>query len=451
MKRFLAFCLMLIIVATSTAYAAGSEFKTGPYYMIADFIQEFQTIHPELTVTSGPTDYRTTDDLISAFLTGTFDLDAVELSTLSFDIDPIIGKGYLADLSSNATIAETVSKMYPDIQKVVTRNGKIYGLPVGISFDFLSIDPSVWKEAGLTEKDIPTTFGEFLDFLERWIAWTKSGANERHFVINGYFDEVLYNEGSYCAFLSELLLNNYMMQLDYAGEELTFDSAELRTLLERCDAIGHQLYEVESNPLAGPSLLVNGVLASMENLLCLRITADQPKLIKAYLAIMVVNADSEQQTLGQELALLNLQSKQTIGEAAYLFQAAEPVRDPYYDENIATWQKKVNDLQAQLDSTQNLTAEARGKLEGDLEQYRATLDEVSAPENEYMISQNDLDIYKQYADSIYIQMPGVFSIGTENGRMLQQLIDRYAAGLVTVDQLIQRLEEVAWMVQMEGN
>ena len=451
MKRILACCLMLVIVATSTAYAASSEFKTGPYYMGADFIQEFQTIHPELTVTSGPINYRTTDDLISAFLTGNLDLDAVELSTLSFDLDPVINKGYLADLSSNATIAETVSKMYPDIQNTVTRDGIIYGLPVSISFDFLSIDPSVWTEAGLTEDDVPSTFGEFLDFLEGWVAWTKTGANERHFVINGYFDEVLYNEGSYSAYLTELLLSNYMMQLNYAGEELTFDSTELKNLLERCDEIGHQLYEVEPNPLAGPSLLVNGSLASMDHLLCLRMTANQPKLIKAYLDIMVVSADSTQQALGQELALLSLKSKQATGEAAYLFPAAKPVRDPYYAETIAIWQKKVDDLQTQLDNVQNLTAEARGKLEDDMEQYRAILDEVSAPENEYLISQNDLDTYKQYAESIYIQMPGVFSLGTENGQMLQQLIDRYAARLITANQLIQRLDEVAWMVQMEGN
>lgn len=443
---FLMVAMLFCYIAPATA--SESQMKISYYSEQDESVQEVRDRHPNITFVCDTLSANTTDELISAFLTGSFDFDIFPLFTSTYDVSTIIDKGYLADLSEYPGIKMQVERMYPDIQNLVVREDKVYGLPVGITFDFLSYDPEVWEAAGLTVEDVPSTFGEFLDFLESWVEWNRSGANEKHFVISDSFSEDLYNETSYTAYLTELLLNSYMMQHEYAGTVLEFSSNEFRRLLARCKEVGEKLYEIEKNPLAGQALLNNGMAASMKYLLSMRITPDQPKLIKAYVSILAAYTDSEQQEISAELAM-KLLERNSLN--AYLYKDALPVRDPSFDDNVAIWQKKIDDLQGQIDNADSLSAEAKAKLLDDLDRYKAVLMMISAPENEFLISQEDLDIYKQYADSIYIQNPGVFALGTENGQMVTKLIDRYAAGLVTVDQFIQRLDEVAWMIQMEIN
>ena len=66
-------------------------------------------------------------------------------------ISRLIEKGYCADLSQNADIMEKVSAMYPEVVEPLMVDGKLYGVPVGMSGTCYGVNMELWESLGLTE------------------------------------------------------------------------------------------------------------------------------------------------------------------------------------------------------------------------------------------------------------------------------------------------------------
>ena len=63
-------------------------------------------------------------------------------------------------------------------------------------------------------------------------------------VWNGW-DASVYNSSSYTQLLTEILIDNVIMQSEFAEQELSFSADELIPLLKRAQVIGQRIYELE--------------------------------------------------------------------------------------------------------------------------------------------------------------------------------------------------------------
>ncbi|MEF9880136.1 MAG: hypothetical protein RR975_12030 [Clostridia bacterium] len=72
-------------------------------------------------------------------------------------------------------------------------------------------------------------------------------------------------------------------------------------------------------------------------------------------------------------------------------------------------------------------------------------------EQRYLISENDLKLYRSYGENLYFQAPSIFDPATPEGQNIKQLRDQFAAGDLTVEQYIGQLDQLSWILEKEDN
>lgn len=222
------------------------------------------------------------------------------MTSSSFDLKRMFSKGYCSPLSSSAVLTEKLSEMYEPIQRLLTHDDNIYGAPFHCYVGYYTYCPDAWAEAGLTAEDVPTSFVEYLDFLEAWAEHIRDNPEDEISVSNA-FDSEQYGEHSYISYLVDRLITNHIMQCNYAGEPLRFDTPLFRELLERCQSIGTDLYLYEPEQKADLALFEDLYgMRELKHLVPLRLTSDQPVLIKATLYTAFLNVRSQHQALATE-------------------------------------------------------------------------------------------------------------------------------------------------------
>lgn len=448
-------CLILLCVfCTLRVFALADSEGTltiGSFSELSEGCQMLRERYPDAAVSCAPLSALSTEELVRALLTRNFDYDVFSLSTNAFDIRTLAERGYCADMSANPDVMALVERMYPSIQREIVLDGQVFALPYACSLDYLAYDPEAWAEAGLSEGDVPGDFSAFLDFLEHWLRQAESGEVPTHSIFAD-FEETLYTRDSYAVRLLELLLKQHLMQQSFADSPLDFSDAAFRTLSERCVDIGHRLYAIEPQANTQPPLFQFPIGTSMSDLqymIPLRLDDAQPILISATLNVMVIHSESDAKELAMVFAVYQAAHYQDGLFAAFLFRDAEAIENPMYASNIAAWQTRVDETKARLEQADGLTPDARNELEAQLARYEASLAKVSDDANRFLITEDALDVYRQYCESVYFQPPTVFDPATEDGQEAKKLCARYASGAIGIDQFVKRLDEMAWMIQME--
>ena len=121
-----AICLTILFqssaIGETELFFEGSDKNSAAY-------QKFVKSHPECIVNTETNIYRSTNEIISALLTGEFPYDTFVMTTTSFDIKKLMDKGYCAALSESPVIQKELEQMYEPIQQQLTYEGKLYGAP----------------------------------------------------------------------------------------------------------------------------------------------------------------------------------------------------------------------------------------------------------------------------------------------------------------------------------
>ncbi|NLO85198.1 MAG: extracellular solute-binding protein [Clostridiales bacterium] len=416
----------------------------------SDVYKQFVRENPEIDLKFESIIYNSTDELIGEMLTGEFPYDVFTMYTQSFDIDQLIAKGYCASLPDNPLIAQKIGEMYPSVQQQFIRDGVIYGVPYESASIYYAYVPETWEAAGLSAKDVPTSFTGLLDFLDMW-AERIADEPEYNICVTNVFDSELYDENSYISYLVQRLVENYIMQRSYADEPLRFDTPIFTKLLNRCVETGKALYENEPEQKGEMQLFnENGYsMADLATLVPLRMTEDQPILIRSMLTAYFLNAASP----NKELALKFIETSLAAlsdRTGAYLYSNAAVVEDPQYEPMVEEWQGRVAEIERQLENTQDMDPLARAELEITQEVFIDALEDVSNPRNRYIVPQEELDVYRSYGDSLYFQPPSVFDPNTENGQNVRQLMERFCSGSMDAAEFVERLDQLAAMIEMEN-
>ncbi|NLO84082.1 MAG: hypothetical protein GX096_01430 [Clostridiales bacterium] len=125
--------------------------------------------HPEIDIEFN-NDLSTEDftSLANAMVSGEDSLDIISINGEYSPLARIIDKGYAADLSAYPEIMDVISTMDPSLTSCLMRDGKLYGIPIGLDGNGLGYMPETLEAVGMTEDDLPTTFVQLLEFFANW-------------------------------------------------------------------------------------------------------------------------------------------------------------------------------------------------------------------------------------------------------------------------------------------
>ena len=452
-QRWIAFVMLAVFMLSISSAQAESTLKLNG--VNTQFLGDFSQHHTDVKLNEEDYKYyATTGEIVSDLLLGAFDYDVFEMSNAFIDYRMIMEKGYCLDISSSEIIQNAIQQLHPVFAEQCVVDGKIFTMPHCMQMNYMAISSEALEQAGIKNVERPTTFPEFLDFLEMWIAYLQENPDcEVAMLCMGHWgDPSWYYPDSYTSFLVEQLLLNYMMQKEYAGETISFDDEELILLLERCYQIGQDLYLYDPAVQVSTSVLqrVESMIIDDYDFLSLRLHGEQPHLISVYVTLYAANAMTPNPELCIELMEAMCINNWPIYNT-YFYKNSEPLLDPQYDNRVEQMQSMIQNTQYQL-GNDNLDAAYRAELEFRLERQQANLQKLLENDEErYLVSTDELEQFCAYVDCLYVQMPGLFHANdVENAQAFQQLKKRFSTGQMSAVELVKELNRMAWMIEMEG-
>jgi hypothetical protein len=132
------------------------------------------------------------------------------------------------ELSGSAEVMEAVQSMYPVIAGAVTRDGKLYGVPVRMSGETFGLNRALWEDLGFAEDEIPTTFYELIEFAANW--------DPAEYPEINLFDQ----SSSHKELLLGRLNDLYIAYQSKQGQALDFDTELYRKLIKAMDGMEDQ-------------------------------------------------------------------------------------------------------------------------------------------------------------------------------------------------------------------
>lgn len=445
----LVICMVCICIFT----AAGGETliqNFGPEQFKG--YEAFRARHPDVQVEHASEFYSNTAELTAAVVARSLQNDLLSLYSNQIDGRAFMKKGYCMDLSGYPEIVAAVNRMYPRIREQCMVDGKVYGLPWLIYLSCYTVNQEAWEYTGSSVDDIPDSFAGMLDWIEKWL--DRAEAEDIRDVNVAIADPYGYDSASYPRWLTDQALKQYILQQQFAREPLRFDEPELRELLVRCKTLGDRLYQQEE-PLDEEGLVHhyvlleggNGLFQDMRTLVMTRLFDGQPMVLDASMGIVVIPSTSSHQELAADLlcSVAPLEEVYPLGRQVFFFEDAPLQEDPQYSARKAASEEAVAELQKAIES-----AEKKGKSTAALEEKLET--ELRSQKNlsPYLISPKIVEAYRSLVDGLFFPSPSVF-YGTEEDMVaFDGLKEQYAAGVITVDDLLSRLGQMAQMMEAEN-
>lgn len=314
MKRIIVLMLVLCPITSLFAPACAEtvplRFVTNAMNLVEDWLEEH---HPDVkyenlydTADSWRTGGAHTAQVLEA-LQSEDGPDLLMLESSLCDFEKVLKSGLVEDLSGNTDICAALSQMYEPFQALVTgEDGGVYGMLYGVYGFGMHVIPASWAAAGLDTADAPQSYEELLEFAARWAERAEAG-EAGNICLNtlrscGY----LMDDRRYTLWLTDLLLDTWIMRHQAAGEALIFNTPEFIALADRARETGRALAGAEGKPTADALSLYDGLFSGgtgyggpedlYTNAFPMRLTADEPARIKAYGFLFVVRKEARMRT-----------------------------------------------------------------------------------------------------------------------------------------------------------
>ncbi|MDO4838748.1 MAG: ABC transporter substrate-binding protein [Clostridia bacterium] len=454
MKRF--FCIVFVVILC-IAYTISSHAEEIKFYHCIDQWDEgfkiFQKDHPDVTYARTREYYSNASVLAGKLITHELNSDILGLQLTEINVKEIIEKGYFLDLSDSNIISNAISQMVPAIAEAGMVDGKIYGLPYFVAFDYWSADADAWERAGLDVSQIPHSYPEFLDFVEAWCERIEEEP-EADIRIDGEYEASLYDSSHYTLLFTGMLLDEYIMQKAFANEELSFNEEELTPLLERTKELGQRLYEAEpaiqvTDDGFGYSLFrrtTRPAWPTDSNLIVsMRMNEEQPQIIQTIVDVLTINSGTASPELCIEL-LERMAENPSRENKPFLYQNAEPVERKDYASSLETTKGHIQETEEKLKDP-TLDDDEREELEESLSSYQNVL--AHAEDDRYIVSPSQLADYQQNTSHLYVAVSGTLACGTDGFNNMTDLKKQFASGLLSTSEFLEQINRLARMIQLE--
>lgn len=325
-------------------------------------LAEYKREHPNQEIDIQQTGALSAEDFFRDFQAQSApDIIGVEnMETLEILID----KGYCADLSANGEIAAAMDRMSPLLSGPLHRGERIYAIPYYAVFSpqIPGYHPEAMRQLGITEAELPATWSEFFDFIEKWAfdpALEENGIVliRQPFTLYGIRETILLS-----------IAEQQIALCQQAGASITFDTPAVRELLTRLDELSGTLDALEAAYTAQaeyaesepPALLIldytpivgDGDKAMNTNcvMLPLRIAQDTAMLFPVHQGFLVIHAGSEHIDDALRLFELILAHMEQRTKVLLFSDQRAPVEKTHYQSSLAEYKEREEAAEQRIQS-----------------------------------------------------------------------------------------------------
>lgn len=403
--------------------------------------------------------YVNADQLASMFLTGNVPVDIMTINAYGFDLDKLIQKGYLADLSGSPAIREHLSSMAPNLSRAFMEGEKIFALPGNIQVFPLSARIKAFSDLGL---DYPTSITGLVELAEEWMG----GLYKEHPEYNLFSSEPNIKKT-----LKNLVIDKYISGKLGAGEELAFDTPLFRGLMQRIDAIDWQGFdqdpdwenETSRNALEEfwqkTSLLETGMGYEPRYMgsfsrdpehqtkpLVLPLEDGMEAYNEADFNLLVVLSSSKNQEAAQRFLEHFIQKLNQVEKAAVNLQATAAIPNPNYEKELKDIEKGIAQVEAQLKKAEGVE---KSNLEEILKNSRSYY-ELRKETGRMLVTEEDMAEIHAVVSRLVI-FTGKGNAQRQAFNDDYELREQYYKGVISLDQFIKQVDDKLRLVRMEYN
>lgn len=425
---------------------------------------EFSNTHSDVAVVLS-SDYVEDAQMIESMLNRDATVDIYVLNASQRAYSAMYERGYMVEME-NPDIVSAVERMYPAVQKAVMKDGKVVAVPVSVYGWMLGVDYTAFEKIGMTKADIPTNWVDFLHMLNELSGKLPADGSVRVFGEYMTQRDVRSN-------LMEAILQSYQLYLGQDGVEISYDTPELRAILEALDQLDLAALGVpEENPelddsvsmAAGVAIIDStaqerevrtlvefyvgctlGNLYSQSRALPLAVSADVPGLLPMDLTVAIVNPFSKNVELAQEFLVEMLGNLDNSARYSISDECNEPLRSRYYEQNIKSYQESIAQMEAELETAEEVD---KPVIEENLRQMRESM-ETFEKEGSWDVTAEDIEWYRSLSDQLAVQQYNYMYSG--DGSETYDLVQQYVEKEMDAATLLKEIDRKVRMMVLEGN
>ncbi len=362
---------------------------------------------------------------------------------------------YLHPLTSSEKIKAAVERMYPFIQNAVKFDGDVYLLPYNL-YNYGSMAPinryaysdEVFKDMGLTEADVPQTYGQFLDFINRYQNELSTQYKDVEFIQNMPYYNMFWN-------MATRILNTINLASIKDGQSPNYNTPAIQELfakLEKTDFYGFydpkENNEYEYNEKKAIFSETNGLIDISKGFtpITLKLDENSAPLNVASMTAVAVNELSQNKDNAMafvEFILDNLdQKKQTL----LYTDVNEPVKQSYVDAELERTNKLIEETKAAMEKDKAEGGKNQKALQEELDSWELNLKYTK--ENLYDLTEEEIKKYNEIADTFVVITSNVFDYSSEQ---INSLLQRYFDKNIGSQEFLAELDRYIKMMTLEGN
>jgi ABC-type glycerol-3-phosphate transport system substrate-binding protein len=417
-------------------------------------VEDFNTANPDVTFSFLDVYPETTMDLVMHMTGGDSAADVYALYLSGYNLNALYEKGYFAGLEDSEIIKNTVSAMYPFIKNELMRDGKIVALPFITQNRLNGYNPKAFEAVGLTEKDVPKTYGELLDFV---ITWGGTYAEQ-------YPSMSLFGYGAdpklYKRIVAQSIVEEQMYACRRRGEPVKYDTPEMKELLEKLMAADFsvidalmpdstandyatlddwpkQMFQIWNGASTGASY------TDFFSYMPLELYENEQPVVLAEVQVLLINPYT--QNYDDALRFVEYMAGNMFDITRYNLMPGEndPVRDPGFQ---AEWfDKEISDAEKALKEAKE---EDKRNIQDRLDFLHTEYDQQKR--FEWLISKESIASFRALDPYFMLQKPNpMFGMGS-NDEITDLFYNRFLDGQITVDQFLKEMDRKLRMIELEN-
>ena len=415
-------------------------------------VEAFSSANPDITFEFIDTYPESTMDLTMHMGSGSSAADVYVLSSSMYNLDALYEKGYFADLKDSEVIRETLDAMYPYVKDSLARDGQIIALPYKSTYYVYTYSPQAFEDVGLTEADVPTTYGELLDFIGRW---AEDYAEE-------YPSMSLFGQDAdirvYRQIVTQSILEDRIYDCLRKGEPVTYDTPPMRALLEQLTNTDFSVINALSPAPTSddeniaderPSNLFQtsvGVGAQAGNIrlfsyMPLALFEDTQPVVLADTQMLLINPYTQNYDTAK--AFLEFGASNLAGEARIelMPEENEPLRDPGF--NVSQMENSIKMMKERLekaDEADKIVQETLNILQWEYDNRELF---------EWLVSSKSIAALRSLDPYFMLQISNPMLGMGANEEISNLIYNRLLDGQISVEQFVRELDQKLRMIELE--
>jgi hypothetical protein len=326
---------------------------------LTEAVKAFNQLYPGVPVVIDQSTYVSTAEDLSEAMQGSNPADLYGMSLNAISLSTLAKKDYL--LALDDSMGDYAATLNERVREACSYNGTFYAVPTYTYAYTIGYNLKAFEKVGLTEDDVPKTYSEMLDFIDRW-------QNE---FAEEYSEMSLFESMQWIDMKTQLLsslLNYRELQCKVSGETLSFNDSALLETLEKFsqtdfygfydpnaessdDDVYYEEYETDGTPRFLFTSYYSLQPQSYDNQkymkpLVLTISEDDEPLVKSSLYVMVVNPETEHKEAALALLKCIAENIDETQKIAMMPDKNEPVINTWAIESLDNYERVISELTA---------------------------------------------------------------------------------------------------------